>query len=45
MSWWDSQNFTHFASNALKNAQKKIDQVLDIKEEGHAPSSKGISMI
>lgn len=40
MSWWDSQNFTHFASNALKNAQKKIDQVLDIKEEGHAPSSK-----
>ncbi|GAB1600672.1 TATA element modulatory factor-like isoform X2 [Argonauta hians] len=33
MSWWDSQNFSDFASNALKNAQKKIDKVLDIQDE------------
>ncbi|XP_014774011.1 TATA element modulatory factor isoform X1 [Octopus bimaculoides] len=33
MSWWDSQNFSDFASNALRNAQKKIDKVLDIQDE------------
>ena len=33
MSWWDSSSFSSFATQALKNAQKKIDKVLDIKDE------------
>ena len=33
MSWWDTKQLTSFASQALKTAQKKIDKVLDIKEE------------
>ena len=34
MSWWDSASgFTNLASAALKTAQKRIDKVLDIKEE------------
>ena len=33
MSWWDTKQLTSFASNALKTAQKKIDKVLDIKED------------
>lgn len=35
MSWWDTSGLTNFASQAtkaLKNAQKKIDKVLDIDE-------------
>ncbi|XP_076075300.1 uncharacterized protein LOC143046160 isoform X1 [Mytilus galloprovincialis] len=35
MSWWDTSSLTNFASQAsqaLKNAQKKIDKVLDIDE-------------
>ena len=37
MSWWDTSGLTNFASQAtkaLKNAQKKIDKVLDIDESG-----------
>lgn len=30
MSWWDTSGLTSLASNAIKNAQKKIDKVLDI---------------
>ena len=33
MSWWDAKSLTGFATQALKTAQKKIDKVLDIKEE------------
>ncbi|KAL5017812.1 hypothetical protein ScPMuIL_003534 [Solemya velum] len=33
MSWWNSGSISGFASQALKNAQKKIDKVLDISEE------------
>ena len=33
MSWWDTKGLTSFATQALKTAQKKIDKVLDIKEE------------
>lgn len=33
MSWWDTSQLTSFATNALKNAQKKIDKVLDIPTE------------
>lgn len=33
MSWWDSTGISSFASQALKNAQKKIDKVLDITED------------
>jgi len=33
MSWWDAKGLTSFATQALKTAQKKIDKVLDIKEE------------
>jgi hypothetical protein len=34
MSWWDTSGFSSFATQALKNAQKKIDKVLDISEDG-----------
>jgi exonuclease VII small subunit len=37
MSWWDTSSLTSFASQAtkaLKNAQKKIDKVLEIDEGG-----------
>ena len=33
MSWWDTKGLTNFATQALKTAQKRIDKVLDIKEE------------
>jgi len=33
MSWWDAKGLTSFATQALKTAQKKIDKVLDIREE------------
>ncbi|XP_012935003.1 TATA element modulatory factor [Aplysia californica] len=33
MSWWDTAGITNLASQALKNAQKKIDKVLDIDEK------------
>ncbi|CAG5130326.1 unnamed protein product [Candidula unifasciata] len=32
MSWWDTSGITSLASQALKNAQKKIDKVLEIDE-------------
>jgi hypothetical protein len=31
--WFESKNFANYAKTALIQAQKKIDQVLDIKEE------------
>ena len=35
MSWWESsKGLASFASQALKTAQKSIDKVLDIQEEG-----------
>ncbi|XP_056019918.1 TATA element modulatory factor-like isoform X2 [Ostrea edulis] len=34
MSWWDTSGISSFATQALKNAQKKIDKVLDINEGG-----------
>ncbi|XP_059172684.1 TATA element modulatory factor-like isoform X2 [Physella acuta] len=37
MSWWDASGITSLASQALKNAQKKIDKVLDIED---GPSNK-----
>ena len=33
MSWWDAKALTGFATQALKTAQKRIDKVLDIREE------------
>ncbi|KAJ8318853.1 hypothetical protein KUTeg_003944 [Tegillarca granosa] len=33
MSWWNTSSISSFASQALKNAQKKIDKVLDIEDE------------
>ena len=44
MSWWDAKGFTSLATQALKTAQKKIDKVLDIKEEeeGFEQGSQGI---
>lgn len=33
MSWFDTKNFANLATKALKEAQKKIDKVLDIEEE------------
>ncbi|XP_064639723.1 TATA element modulatory factor-like isoform X2 [Lineus longissimus] len=45
MSWWDTSQFTSMASSAIKSAQKKIDNVLDIKDDelGARSSSKGAS--
>ncbi|XP_021343088.1 TATA element modulatory factor-like isoform X10 [Mizuhopecten yessoensis] len=34
MSWWNASSFSDLASQAIKNAQKKIDKVLEIDEEG-----------
>jgi len=44
MSWWDTKGLTSLATQALKTAQKKIDKVLDIKEEeeGLEQGSQGI---
>ncbi|XP_033753536.1 LOW QUALITY PROTEIN: TATA element modulatory factor-like [Pecten maximus] len=45
MSWWNASSFSDLASQAIKNAQKKIDKVLDIDEEGlqqSKPSSVNI---
>jgi len=33
MSWWNTTQFSSLATNAIKNAQKKIDKVLDIPTE------------
>ena len=41
MSWWDTKGLTSLATQALKTAQKKIDKVLDIKEEEEG-SEQGI---
>jgi hypothetical protein len=38
MSWWDAKGLTSLATQALKTAQKKIDKVLDIKEEDEEPT-------
>ena len=48
MSWWDSAGITNIASalndsasQALKNAQKKIDKALDIQEDEATKRKKG----
>lgn len=42
MSWFDTKNFASLAKTALKEAQKKIDKVLDIQEdELEASKSEG----
>ena len=33
MSWFDTSTFSKYAKTALKQAQKNIDKVLDIKDE------------
>uniref|UniRef100_T2MEW5 TATA element modulatory factor n=1 Tax=Hydra vulgaris TaxID=6087 RepID=T2MEW5_HYDVU len=33
MSWFDTKTFSNYAKTALKQAQKNIDKVLDIKDE------------
>ncbi|XP_065660213.1 TATA element modulatory factor isoform X2 [Hydra vulgaris] len=33
MSWFDAKTFSNYAKTALKQAQKNIDKVLDIKDE------------
>uniref|UniRef100_A0A0B6YKV9 Uncharacterized protein n=1 Tax=Arion vulgaris TaxID=1028688 RepID=A0A0B6YKV9_9EUPU len=43
MSWWDTSGLTSLASQALKNAQKKIDKVLDI-EEGASAKKKDLQL-
>ncbi len=38
--WLNTKGFTKLATNALMTAQKRIDKVLDIREEGdHSTSS------
>ena len=32
MSWFDTSSFSKYAKTALKQAQKNIDKVLDIKD-------------
>ena len=41
MSWWDTAGITNLASQAIKNAQSKIDQALDIKESEKEKKRKG----
>ncbi|XP_061180944.1 TATA element modulatory factor-like isoform X2 [Saccostrea echinata] len=43
MSWWDTSSFSSFATQALKNAQKKIDKVLDINEDGAVVETSSVS--
>ena len=33
MSWFDAKTFSKYAKTALKQAQKNIDKVLDIKDD------------
>ncbi|CAL1540630.1 unnamed protein product [Lymnaea stagnalis] len=40
MSWWDASGISSLASQALKNAQKKIDKVLDIEERSSTQAQK-----
>lgn len=40
MSWWDASGISSLASQALKNAQKKIDKVLDIEERSSSQTQK-----
>ena len=40
MSWWDTSQFTSLASNAIKNAQKRIDKALDIPVEDEPAQGK-----
>lgn len=39
MSWFDATSFSKYAKSALKNAQKNIDKVLDIKDDDIAATS------
>ncbi|XP_075154556.1 TATA element modulatory factor [Haematobia irritans] len=41
MSWFDTKNFANLATKALKEAQKKIDKVLDIQEDEDAIEEDG----
>ncbi|XP_055954478.1 TATA element modulatory factor isoform X4 [Patella vulgata] len=40
MSWWKASGWTDLASQAIKNAQQKIDKVLDIDEGGQPAKPK-----
>ncbi|KAK6171346.1 hypothetical protein SNE40_019555 [Patella caerulea] len=40
MSWWKASGWTDLASQAIKNAQQKIDKVLDIDEGGQPAEPK-----
>ena len=45
MSWWDSSALSTFATSALKTAQKRIDKVLDIKDdEDEGTPTEGITL-
>jgi len=44
MSWWDSNNFSSFATQAIKSAQKKIDKVLDIEDNPNHVSAESTSL-
>ncbi|RUS88994.1 hypothetical protein EGW08_003241, partial [Elysia chlorotica] len=46
MSWWDTSSISNLASQALKNAQKKIDKVLDIEadQKSGRPKKKRASL-
>ncbi|KAJ8318851.1 hypothetical protein KUTeg_003942 [Tegillarca granosa] len=45
MSWWNTSSISSFASQALKNAQKKIDKVLDIEDEENNGQTTGDSKL
>lgn len=46
MSWWNTSSISSFATQALKNAQKKIDKVLDIEdEEGTGQTTGGKTFV
>lgn len=45
MSWFDTKSFASLAKTALKEAQKKIDKVLDIQEDELEASTAGGAII
>lgn len=40
MSWFDTTAFTSYAKTALATAQKSIDKVLDIEDDGSSNKSQ-----
>ena len=44
MSWFDTSNFTSLAKTALSQAQKSIDKVLDIEQDGEGDGTSSVAV-